>query len=342
MYQCRVYLAMDRLIYVDDEEGVVLFESLLSDVYAAAPYVARAHAAAFRHALDVQNPLRQFSTWKNILIVDGAKTRAHASVSIDTRRPHVAHVGYVESVVESEVVRVLFDHVNEVARGLGATHVRGPINFTTWQEFRSVNTAPGRETYFLEPMSSVSSSQWQQAGFVPQASYISTQQEAAMAPFKQRSVEGVTIERLATHTVDRAVRELHEVASDAFKGTWAFTPITLDEFRHVYAYPLSNLDTFTIFTARDREGIMQGFFVGAADMFDARHKTFVFKTIAVRAQSQQQGIGSALFSAVHEYAQEQRYESYIYSTMLVQNSSIQHMVGYGNTFRTYEVGERTL
>ena len=336
---------MDRLIYVDEEQGVARFETLLNRVYAGTPHISPVHRMAFRHALDPQNPLRRFSTWRNLLIVDGTETLAHASVSIDTRRPQVAHVGYVESVGAPEVVKRLFEGISEVARDLGADLVRGPINFSTWQEFRSVAGTPTdtvRPTYFLEPASSVSSSTWRHAGFIPKASYISTQQEAAAAPFSSRTVKGFTVERLTKDTVEAAVAELHEVACDAFKDTWAFTPISLGEFRHVYAYPLSNLDTFTIFTARDQKGIMQGFFVGAADVFDVRHKTFIFKTIAVRAQSQQKGIGSALFSAVHEHAQSEGYESYIYSTMLVQNSSIRHMVGYGDTFRTYEVGELAL
>ncbi|MEK7628368.1 MAG: GNAT family N-acetyltransferase [Patescibacteria group bacterium] len=332
---------MDWLAYLDEQRHTAQYESLLLRTYNDHPAFGHARLSSFRRFLSLENPAREFVRWKNVLVVRADAIHAHACISVDSRDTGVAHVGFVDFDSGQSCER-LFEAIDIAARDLGAHTLRGPINFNSWQEFRCITRDSGAPPFFLEPALHERSEIWRGHGFMPKVSYLSLGQSVQQAPFGDRETPGITIERLTPSMAFQAVPGLHSVALDAFGSTWDFIPISLAEFSYLYQPALAQSGTFLILVARDEQQKIVGFFVGAPDVYDKGQKTLVLKSVAVLRSHKRQGVGTALFLAVHRFALAQGFDRYIYSTMQDENMAIQNLVGAGEFIRAYEVGEKAL
>lgn len=333
---------MDRVVYTDEVEQIDRFAALVRKSAPQALALAGSDVATFRLACAPGNPFFTYGNIENIGIAIRGDFVAHASLTFDSRLPEVAHLGYVYLLEDSNAEDELFVAISEYATVRGVHVVRGPINGNTWQDFRYVTGGSKVAPFFLEPHCTLDKEVWMRQGFVPKVQYESVKGAVSDAHFTAPARSRCTVERLTRDTATTAVRDLHAVALDAFRNTWSFIPISLAEFAYIYEQPLSMLDTLYISVAKNSEGEIVGFFVGAPDVYDTSGKTFVCKTVAVRSAYANQGVGNALFHYMHAHARAQGYTQYIYSTMQTGNEPIHGVIGGGDVFRTYTVGEKII
>lgn len=250
------------------------------------------HVAAL---LDEGYPQRTRSSLR--LFHDG---RARVAAIINPRLP-VGMLGFFASEDEEASARGVLDAAVAWLRAREITTIRGPINYSTWNDYRFVvrETEPGawfpgepRHPAYYPRL-------WEAAGFVACSGYAShwidelPAQIARMAPKVARSREaGATLRPIGVADLPA----LYHLAHAAFRDAYMFSPLEPDEFAALYGREQATIASDTSYLALlgDRPvGFVYGF---VADVGGA--PAGIIKTIAIAPEARDAGIYHALLSEV--------------------------------------------
>jgi hypothetical protein len=226
----------------------------------------------------------------------------------------------------------------------------GPMDGSTWRNYRLVLERGEEPPFFLEPDSPI---HWPQcfarAGFSAAATYCSSVQENLR--FEDRRLQlverraaqaGVRIRNLDLANPERDLADIHEIALAAFAGAYLFSPIERDEFIAQYARILPHVRPELVLIA-EQAGMPLAFAFGVPDAFEpARGTTVILKTVATRPGLAYAGLGHLLVAHGARDAAALGFRRVVHALMHDTNRSLAWSAAYGRVFRRYALLSRTL
>ena len=261
-------------------------------------------------------------------------------VHIPPSNPQCGHIedGPLEHIAEAE----------DWLRAQGCTHARGPMGPSTWHTYRAVVETNGRSAFLGEPTAQPDA--WRERGFAPIANYASAlagnldQAEAAAERSGALVRAGWSLKGLDAHTsFDAALECLHHISSRAFTEAFAYTPLSLVDFKAMYSPIEPLIDPRMVLTAITPKGEPAGFCFTIPDRLNPDSSTFIIKTLAVDPAHRQHGLGSWMTGVSHSIAHDLGHtEGGIHALMWTGSHSNAISKHAGSVFRRYALFEKAL
>jgi hypothetical protein len=235
----------DRVAIVEGASDLVGdFAALTDVVYASAPSL-RAHpgrptAGRTAAMLDDAHPQRRRTSVR--LFLAPGRSRVAAMINprlLDPGGRPIGLLGFFESLDDPSAARAVLDAGVGWLRERGATIVRGPINYSTWNDYRFVVGDPTSRGWFQgEPLHPESYPRlWGLAGFAVATRYGSYwlgDLEAVRARFAGKISNarnaGVVVRPVSAGDLP----SLYQLALGGFRSAYMYSPIEPDEFASLY------------------------------------------------------------------------------------------------------------
>ncbi|MCW2928267.1 MAG: hypothetical protein JWM86_2235 [Thermoleophilia bacterium] len=160
-------------------------------------------------------------------------------------------------------------------REQGAETIVGPIDFSTWYGYRFRDgEGDGREPHLLEPVTaSHAIAQWERFGFTRDETYFSAEIEDPQAVMdmsdalvKDLAEQGWRVRQLRMSEWDELLEQAHAMSMVEFQSQPYFTPISLDDFKRMYAPLKRGVDPRYVLTAWSPENELAGYVFGVRDL----------------------------------------------------------------------------
>lgn len=342
---------MSLIAYRHEMEYLGAYGRLIAQLYAAYPRVVEAKLREAQRAFSTRNPFAKHGTRRNFLLVVRNRVVAHVSACTDVRLPAgVGLVGHFESVNRDEYAHRVLGAARAHLATRRITSIRGPINMSTWHNFR-VSYPETNPPYYLEPFTrSYYKRMFESYGFRAVYRGVSAIQAAGRtslaryrSDFLRLRKEGFAFRLADRRTLRPALEDIHRLSSEIFEHTWTFFKITLEEFLYLFGEAYESTGGPLIAAAYHPGGQAVGFIVGDRDVYSRRVNRVVLKTMGVHPDCQGRGVGRALLYMAHRAAAAQGASQLIFSTMRTDNHSIFRLIGGKNpVYRRYEAYELAL
>lgn len=297
------------------------------------------HADAHREVRDASEQIaaRCSLWWRNPLVVDGDAAGL---------------IGQYAAATPEAGVELLQQACHDL-RAHGCTLAIGPMDGSTWGNYRFVTGGTGEPPFFLEPSHPPD---WPRhfvnAGFTPLARYHSTittdlerpdpKADRAEARLLQSGCEFRTLD---PSRLEDEIRSIHRISLAAFQSAFLYQPIALDEFAAAQRILTPLLRPELILLA-ERRGDAVGFLFAIPDHLQAQRgspvDTVVIKTLAILPGRQQAGLGVCLARRLHHTAKALGYHRVIHALMHEANNSLNIMRPNSQPLREYTLFSRKL
>jgi len=245
---------------------------------------------------------------------------------------------------------VLLAHARQLLADLGATHVVGPMDGSTWHAYRVVTDAApsGGATeppFAMEPAPPPAVAEAFAAdGFAPVARYLSARvdtlaDESARVAERRRLFASRGLTFVPADDLGAALDDIYVISVAAFASNAFYTPLPRDAFLATYRPLLPHVDPRLVRFARDADGRAVAFAFGVPDLAQAARgeavDTVIVKTIAVDPARRAAGAGSALVGELHEAARLAGYRRAIHALMHEANASTRISAHTARPMRRY-------
>lgn len=230
----------------------------------------------------------------------------------------------------------------------------GPIDGSTWREYRFVVERGGEPPFFLEPDNPDEwPAQFVRCGFTILARYTSALTEALdrVDDRVHRALDRLAAGGVRVRAFDRGRPEadlgsIYDVSVDSFSRNFLYTPICRDEFLSQYRPILPYVEAELVMLA-EHEDRPVGFLFAIPDLLRPPgpgpvRDTIIIKTVAVRHGRAQVGLGSVLVARAHAIARALGYRRAIHALMHERNMSRNISARYAQTIRRYALFARHL
>jgi len=268
-----------------------------------------------------------------------------------------ARIGHFHADDEAGALLILNAACERLA-GAGRRVVLGPMNGSTWKNYR-LSIQPGdhapRPAFAMEPLTPAPWPAWfERAGFTPDAMYYSSVVEndapselARVAAVDQLEAAGVIVSLLDLARFDQLLVELHALSLIAFAENHRYTPLSIDEFREMYAPLRARLTPELTLLARDAAtGRCIGYCLAIPDLAQAargeRVSAVVLKTLAVHPDHRGRGVGGALLTLARSAAARMGMPDAVYALMHEHNRTFAMARRVGRVFRRYVLLRREI
>jgi hypothetical protein len=270
--------------------------------------------------------------------------------------PRLGMLGLFDAAEDVERGQILemFEAACRYLKEAGCETVIGPINGSTWFDYR-LSVAGGGRPFFSDVQTPDEYlGHWLLAGFKPVEHYSSTVFERYEAPSSDRfcrrlKARGVFLEPVGAQNFSDVLPEIHRLCVDAFKSNPFFQPATFEVFQTLYA-PLERIiDPDWALIARAEDGSALGFALAFPDFLDEKHKSLVVKTVAARQDGSANGqdgsangVGVWLTNLLHQRANAQGFDRVYHALMHEANASTRIHARTSRSYRHYVLLGRTL
>ncbi|MFN4261826.1 MAG: GNAT family N-acetyltransferase [Gemmataceae bacterium] len=271
--------------------------------------------------------------------------------------PHAEHrlglIGHYENTGDATAARVLLQWACQQLTEQGCTLAVGPMDGNTWRRYRLITERGSEPPFFLEPDNPDAwPTHFQDAGFTPLAQYYSAlndnlEQHDPRIPelIEKLSIAGITIRPLNHARFTEELHHIHTVSIDSFRNNFLYTPLSQEEFLHMYQ-PLQRYIQPELVLLAERAGATVGFIFALPDLAQAQRgmavDTIIIKTVAVASALSGSGLGSWLAHACHEAARALGYRRAIHALMHEGNRSRKISVHTARVIRRYTLYARPL
>lgn len=311
-----------------------------------------------RALLSPRHPFLRNGSWRAFAAMVDGRLAARVVASVDVRQRSMAgQVGCVgfaflgDRAAAVPVARDVLERASAWLRARGAGAVRFPVQLSTWYGHRAVTgsfpAVGGAAPFFLEPANDRRLVDLARAArFRPAhhaVSYAVTAEaviaSAAHALERLRSA-GLRDRALRPADLDEELGLLYRLSTEIFRGSWAFSEISLEEFDLLYRPMAERIEPELVRILETRSGDAVGFAFAAPDPGDPRQ--LVVKTLGVTAEAVRRypGSGAGLTALLHLAARGQGYERAVHALMAEGSGAHRLSRRWGTQLRTYATYER--
>jgi len=292
----------DRVSIVEGASEIVgEFADLTDQVFATDGDPRRPTSANVRAMLDDAHPQRRRCSLRLFHAPGRARVAAILNPRLkDDRGAPIGVLGFFEAHDDQDAVTAVLGAASRWLREHGATTIRGPINYSTWNDYRFA-TSPGEGWIRGEPYHPASYlPMWERAGFGVCATYgsywldpIPTMLGKFAAGVARAGATGVTARAITAGDLP----VLHQLAIDGFEHAYGYSAIEPDEFFSMYS-----ADRAAEASAMSFLAVQDGRPVGFVYAFVAElpgGPAGVIKTIVVRPAARGGAVYATLVSAAY-------------------------------------------
>jgi len=276
------------------------------------------------------SPIGRFSMYKN--------------TDLNYQEGNAACIGSYECINDIEAHRFVLDVAKDEALKSGAKWLLGPMEGSTWNNYRFSQTASG--SFFLEPKHHLYyNDQFIDSGFNSIAEYVSqVDKKPSVNVEKLQQTEqyfkekGVGFRKINMKMFSDEIEYISDFCLESFSSNFLYTPITKQEFclRYKMVKPIVNSDFVQL--AVDGSNEVHSFIFAVHDYCDPLGETLIIKSIARRPNSPYRGLSSLAVMKIYEEAINYGYKKVIHAFMLKSNSSLNTSKKYRtNTLQEYKL-----
>jgi len=238
----------------------------------------------------------------------------------------------------------LLRYVYEEARRKNLRYVLGPMNGSTWNDYR-FKIDNDRPPFFLEPEHPVYyNRQLLDSGFRIISEYASylvddlTKVDTFDNNTKQQLESmGITIRPIDHTNYGEELSKLYTLSISGFKDNLFFTSISWESFVERYKPLKAHANHSHTLIAENENGETVGFLFAIEDIFCRTEKRLIIKTNVRKKTSGYDGLGSALLSKINTYAIENEYRSLLHAFMISGSKFEVYSAEIGKLYRTYRL-----
>ncbi|MBN1525633.1 MAG: hypothetical protein JW904_14235 [Spirochaetales bacterium] len=304
--------------------------------------------------LDVKNPVYHNGRFKNFLVISDNAVIARCTAFFNQLAFHndkqTGFIGLFEAVHDLEAASILLDAAIEYLREQGAAYVWGPVNFSTWENYRFLTGEAKHAPFYGEPYNPPYYPEMFAAnGFKKIKTYYShlitdNQQVLHSEQIHRERFDknNYTIRPIQLGRFEHELHILYGISASAFRFNFGYTEKSFAGFRAQYIKLRPFIEKENILIAEDAHGTPAGYAFTFRDNADAIRRmngsldifskikfivtpkspdTLIFKTIAVAPGLRKVRVGAALVYAVHEYAVRNGFARVIHALMSEDNLS---------------------
>lgn len=253
-------------------------------------------------------------------------------------------IGNFESINDQTVAQKLLKTTEQIVKEkLKANFVIGPMNGSTWDNYR-FSMHNNFSNFFLEPYHHLYYNDlFVNFGFKPIANYISCLDKKIphdtpeVLKLQERFKDaGVSLRNIDLTNYETELEKVYELAIEAFKTNFLYTPITLSAFKEKYTAIKQIAKPGFILMAEDASKNLIGFIFCIDDLYNTREKSFIVKTIARKNEKKWSGLGSILVNEVFRKAAKENYTSVVHAFMIEDATSIKLSNSFtGEIYKNY-------
>lgn len=227
----------------------------------------------------------------------------------------------------------------------GCTRAVGPMDGSTWCNYRLVTERGAEPAFFLEPDTPAHWAEcFARAGFGVLARYCSSLQDGL-------AVDGVRLARVASRTAgirlrhfdpehaERDLGAMHALALEAFRNALLFSPITREAFAARYARVLPFVRPELVQLA-EQGGELVAFLFALPDALEPAPRTVILKTVAVRRGRAYAGLTQLLAARAAAAACSMGFTRVIHALMHEDNVSFNWSARSARVMRRYALMSR--
>jgi hypothetical protein len=293
-----------------------------------------------------EGPVAEHLSASYVLLRNGtpaARLALYKNPDLYYKKQKAAAIGHYECADDLNLSARLLDAVEEELVAEGYKWVIGPMNGSTWENYRFSldHDAP---PFFLEPYHHLYyNEQFRDYGFELISQYISgfdTQMEYATDAILQREKElreeGVCFRNVDLSRFEEELRRIHIFSMEAFRNNFLYTPIRWEHFREKYLRLLPLLKPEHILLAEGLQGDLAGLLLSLDDLYNKKEKSLILKTFARGPKRQYRGLGNILARLQADWARSAGYASIIHAFMIDSGASRNLSLKYkGEAYKRY-------
>lgn len=260
--------------------------------------------------------------------------------ALHSQGKRVALFGNFECINDASCASALLDYGIDFAESDGAAFVIGPMNGSTWNQYRFISLRGDAPTFFTEQSQpDYYPELWRAAGFTPFQEYVSNLAEIPEeASFNSTffADHGLIVRDIDVKHLQEELAALYPLCMAAFAQNPLYTPISQEQFaaKLMVLQPLL-AGSFTKIVA-DSIGKPVGFILCLPNINDRQGKSLVLKTAARHPECNIPGLISELYRTAMSEAIAGGYRHIIHAFMHVDNRSVLRSQQFaGKTIRRY-------
>ncbi len=285
---------------------------------------------------------------------DGARIGKANCYFQDTPMVNNARIGTIGNLELSNLENSieLINRCIQILKEKGITKIVGPMNRTTWGEYRAVKYNSGEPKFLLENVASERFNEvFIESGFKEMYTYTSTKGriEDAYIPSILSDIEetinsnGITLRKFNKDEWKQDLKKIFSVALYGFSNNPLYTDVPEEVFLEQYSKYIQMCDTDFVYIAeKDDKAI--GFLFSMPDFNEGQNpKTLILKTIAVLPEYENLSLGSLMLEKVRKTAVDKGFKEWIFAFMYKNNTS-QRMAKRNHTqvIREYVLYEKDI
>jgi GNAT superfamily N-acetyltransferase len=247
----------------------------------------------------------------------------------------------------------LLAHACRQLRSEGCTLAVGPMDGSTWRDYRFVTEYGERPQFWLEPYNPPAwPQQFARGGFKPLARYFSALN--SNLDYRDRRLErvadrlkaaGVRLRPVGEDTFDGDLRRIFAVARTAFHGNLLYSDLHQRDFLQQFA-PLHKLAPLELSWLAEHQDRTVGFLFAVPDLREEAREgqtgTVIIKTLAVLPGRAYAGLGQWLLAHVQQRAREAGYSRAIHALVRDVGALRRISARYARVMRRYTLFAKVL
>lgn len=255
---------------------------------------------------------------------------------------------------DAGIGRRLLEHAFRELSANGCTMAVGPMDGSTWRQYRFRTGGDCSPAFFLEPSNPPEwPAQFLDSGFKPLARYYSSVDERleydddshAHRAADRLAKTGVTLRPLDMAHFSEELAAIHPVITASFQKGFLYQPLSPAEFSAQYE-PIRRAVRPELVTIAMHEGRPVGLIFTLPDVLQARAgksvDTAIVKTLCILPERQYAGLGSHLLAVNRRAVRALGYRRLIHALMHESNESLNLSARYATVFRHYTLFAKSL
>ena len=265
----------------------------------------------------------------------------HVGLFINNKKSE-AFFGFFEVENDEKIFMELWEEILKLARNSNIKIIKGPINGTTWHQYRCIRKNNKKVPFFdgelicenyyynffkrLKPSKEI----FYYSGYRENIRIITvvtkpSYEKAIQAKFKIKKIKKINLEKM---------RILYDTSRKIFQKNWGYIDFDFEDFLKIYTTDkASRIDVYTL----EHKNKMIGFC-----LINKLNDLAVMKTIGVLPKYQGKGLGNALVYYAHLNLVEEGCKRVIYG-LVREDNQVKHFPNNDiKFFRNYSVFEFTV
>jgi N-acetylglutamate synthase-like GNAT family acetyltransferase len=318
------------------DESFFLFEEVARNLYAdqmQKSQLAKGINFEFLHACYIIK--------RNKEVVGRAALYNNSSLGFKNKK--AVCVGNYECINDDVCANELLQKIANDAKQLGANFIIGPMNGSTWDEYR-FSTHHHYLNFLLEPYHHLYyNNQFVQFGFQPIANYVSNidlslvyDHPSILKREEELIKQGVAIIGIDVSNYENELRKLYPFICDSFSTNFLYTKISEQSFLNKYKEAKEIVNPAFVLIATDKSNDVVGFIFCYGDMYNKKEKQLVVKTVARHPSVQWKGLGHVMGNMVIRNAAQQGFTAAIHAFVIEKGTSTGLSDSFsGNHYKNY-------